>query len=232
MTESRKHYRTVQRSRFMQAQIQRASESVSGDILDLSAGGVGLVVAAGKWDVGDEVAIEFATHVFVEPIVVAARVVRVAPRAEGLHVGFEFTDLDQVDRDTPYILRREFNRRSAPRVWPDEPIEVHVSSARRTDSVTMTVGDLSTSGMRLGWPRGIADLFAQGSELNLAFTLPQGGGAHELKATLRAVRASRGNVAFHVEYVPEAGPQWEAATSALKAYVAQRWDEHHAASRR
>jgi len=130
------------------------------------------------------------------------------------------------DDDLSSLLRREFNRRSAPRVWPSEPIDVLVEHPRLDEPIRASMIDVSPTGIGLSWPRGRVDVVAADDPIELRFVLPDSLWECHVRAALRAARWLDDDLILHIEFEPHGDAVCPLSRQAIHGFVVKHWDAY------
>lgn len=227
MDGRREQYREPQRRPFLRAKLEVLGvAAVEGQVVDLSAGGAGLLLSKGqasKMRVGLGACLLFETLVLLKPIRLTARVACTAEESDGrVRVGLEFTRPGELDRQVPFVLRKEFNRRGEPRSRPDGPIDVLVAASDGSEQVRGRVVDVSTGGLGVSLGARDPGKLATAERVTLSFGLP--GSSTELRfaGKVRGRRAHGDLTLLNVQFDARATEDYEWQRSIVEEYVTER----------
>ncbi len=193
--------------------------------MDLSAGGSGLRVDGREHpDLrrGVVVYLLFETLVLLKPIRLTARVVRVEPGDGDVLYGLEFTDMSELNRQIPFVLRKEFNRRATPRSRPDDLIEVLLESEDGQEQARARMVDISTGGLGLSLGATEQGKFTSVEEVVVSFHLPGNATKLSFAGRVRGRRVRGAGTLLNIQFDPRTTTDYEWQRSMLEEYVAER----------
>ena len=227
MDGRRERYRETQQRPFLRAKLEVLGvASAEGQVVDLSAGGAGVLLPKAKaasMRVGLGACLLFETLVLLKPIRLSARIACTVEEADGrVRVGLEFTRPGELDRQVPFVLRKEFNRRADPRARPEDPIDVLVASPDGSEKARARMVDVSTGGLGVSLSAGDAGKFATAEKLSLAFHLPGSSTELHFAGKVRGRRAQGDLTLLNVQFDARATEDYEWQRSIVEEYVTER----------
>ena len=176
--ELRRHYRHAPgKKHALSVKLARPEDPVAGDLIDLSAGGAGVLF---PWDrdpgmvPGDEVVLSFTSLVHGGEVETTARVARARDEQEpaGRRYGFEFTDHERLFAQLDAYYFKFFNRRRAMRVRPGLDRELCAELSFGPESVKVALHDVSPDGFGVLMKAEEAQLLDGVASMTCTFTLP------------------------------------------------------------
>lgn len=224
--DSRKHYRCApdETHRLSAGVYRRGQVAFVGEVLDLSAGGMG-VVFTGE-DPGlevDELVALLVTEVACEKeIPVHSRVASVRELEDGQRLyGVEFDEPDVLRDELSQKYRRFFNLRGNTRVWPPLGTSIEMRVEGGLGRVDTTLEDISAGGLAFDVEAECGQRLEEGAELDLTFTLPVDAGDVRVRAAVRHREFASGRALIGVAFLDLAGP----CAAAVRAFIASRGAE-------
>jgi hypothetical protein len=199
-----------------------AFPEVEGKLTDISSTGAGLVFLANrdpKLTLGDELELIFCapTGGEVETLAIVRSFV---DRGDFVRYGFEFADPEELDARVPLLLRAMFNRRRAPRVTPEESVEVELT--HESGAVSGSLVEVSTVGAAFEIPFSCVEAFERGAVIQCEFSLPTCARALSLAAVVRSFRLVGPVVHLGVEFDVERTEEFDDVFSELQDFIASR----------
>lgn len=197
---------------------------VEGDVQDLSAYGCGAqfpLEGTPRLEPGTEVILAFHALLLPKPLEARARVRSQVDENQHRTVRFEFVDPDETLRHVPYVLLREFNRRSDPRLPIDGVVEVNIQTGTESESWTARLADISTGGAALNMTPEQGETLSTETPLHIRFQLPGHPKNFYFVVLVCGLRAHTGAVECSVEFDENATPAFETQRAELEAYVSE-----------
>lgn len=221
----RQVYRIELTGTFHMRGLLRLSEGVGveGKLTDISAHGASLVFLSGsdpKLEIGYELAMVFSGPNGLVIETEAAVRSRYA-QDEYVRYGFEFLRREELQARIPYLMRAVFNRRRAPRVAPESPIEVTLEP-EGAEPLKGSLADVSVSGAGIEVPFLAFEKVPIGRTLKASFALP--GCEHPVRVvgTVRGHRTSGPSVHVGIEFEADQTRDFPSQQAMLENYVSLR----------
>jgi len=148
----------------------------------------------------------------------------VRSRFEGdsfIRYGFEFANIEELNKRIPILMRAVFNRRRSPRVQPDTPVAVTLE-AEGTDTITANLVNISVSGAAIEVPFTAFENYVDGGKVTTTLDLPEALKAVCLKGSIRGIRMQGPSVHLGIEFSEDTTPHWEEQVAQLENYVCSR----------
>ncbi|MCZ6538222.1 MAG: PilZ domain-containing protein [Chloroflexi bacterium] len=203
--------------------------SISGQVLDISAGGVGISVSfplAGRsvLAVGEEVAIAFTSTLFEKELTVSARVVHRAGDEQNAQYGFRFSDPQPLDAQLTPMFHRLLNRRRSPRVTPapDFPVLAILSAETGHTWTAGQVVDISNTGIGVIGSPEIESRFGSVERVELSVSLPGHADALRLHGVIRNRYTVRGQIRYGIDFEFKQSEESQRNQAAIINYVEER----------
>lgn len=198
--------------------------SVEGYVQDLSARGCGAqfpLAETRRLVPGTEVGIAFHALLLPEPLQARAVIRSLSEESQCRTVRLEFVDPNETLRRVPYVLLREFNRRSDPRLPIEGMVEVSIQSGTESESWTARLADISTGGVALIMTPEQGETLSGETPLHIRFQLPGHPKNFYFVALVCGMRAHTGAVECSVEFDENATPAFETQRAELETYVSE-----------
>jgi c-di-GMP-binding flagellar brake protein YcgR len=225
MSSQRDGYHVGQRRKFMTVSLNTPDGvRVEGDVQDLSAYGCGAlfpVDGTPDLETGAEVSIAFHALLLPKPLKAVARVCSQVDEGQQRTVRLEFVDPDETLRRVPYVLLREFNRRSDVRLPIDDVVEVSIQMGSETESWSARLADISTGGAALTMTPEQGATLSRETPLHIRFQLPGHPKNFYFVALVCGIRAQTGAVECSVEFDENATPAFETQRMEVESYVSK-----------
>ena len=194
-----------------------------GEPLDISIDGIGVRFSCGEPPplvVGHHVILSFMSPNFPKPVEVEAQIVDRRESVGFSRYRFQYVDADELKRQLPKHVFKQFNRRQSYRVKPDpdKPVDVTLSPKESTQVICIDedvkphlgsgeqdiIGrllDISVCGAGVLVDQSAEAVFAAISQSTLSFTLPPSRNLIEVEAWIRYRRAAGKFVHYGLEFV-------------------------------
>jgi c-di-GMP-binding flagellar brake protein YcgR len=205
--------------------ILRLSEEqdIEGRLVDVSTHGASLAFLPGSdpnLTLGSELDMTFIGPNGIQ--VEAVTVVRNRFESDDfVRYGFQFKDVEGLNKNIPILMRAVFNRRRAPRVVPDKPIEVELSSPE-LETIAAKLVNLSTTGLAIEVPFTLFESYQAGLEVSAAFNLPGSISTVRVTGPIRGCRMQGPSVHLGIEIEEDKTPDFERQVAALENFVCSR----------
>lgn len=237
-SELRRHYRRAPgKKHALGVKLVRAEGPVAGELIDLSAGGAGVLF---PWDrdpvmePGEEVELSFTSLVHGGEVKVAAVVASARDEEEpaGRRYGFEFTDHERLFAQLDAYYFKFFNRRRAMRVRPALDKKLRAELSFGPGSMDVAIHDVSPDGFGVLMKPEDAQLLDGVNDMTCTFTLPGAKEATTWQArTVHLTSLAQGTALGAVFLIAEAdavGPERQALADYCAARAAEiaLWDTH------
>ncbi len=207
--------------------------SISGQVVDLSAGGGGISISfplAGRpvLAVGEEVALTFTSTLFKKELTVSARVVHGTGDEQNAHYGFEFSDPQELDAQLTPMFHRLPNRRRSPRVTParDSPVLVILNAETGHKWTTGHIVDISAAGIGVLVSPETELRLGSVERVELSVSLPGHLDPLRLHGVIRNRYTVRGQIRYGIEFEFERSEESQRNQTAIINYVAERQRQH------
>lgn len=171
-------------------------------------------------EAGQVARLEFRGLLLLEPLCAQAAVKSRTADGDRVLLALEFIDPESVQRNVPYVLLAEFNRRTAPRVPIDDVVEVTVQSLGIEDPALLL--EVSTGGVGLRISNELARQLTPGDRLELSFRLPEHPEGFHLLGMVRGLRPSGDWVGCSIQFDEAATADFERQREALERIVDRR----------
>jgi c-di-GMP-binding flagellar brake protein YcgR len=225
MSSQQDGYHVGQRRNFMTVSLNMPDGvTVEGDVLDLSAYGCGAhfpLEGSPRLEPGTEVNLAFRALLLPTPLQARARVRSLVDENQHRTVRLEFVDPDETLRRVPYVLLREFNRRSDPRLPIEGVVQVNIQAGTDSESWTARLADISTGGAALNMTPEQGETMSTKTPLHIRFQLPDHPKSFYFVALVCGLREQTGAVECSVEFDENATPAFETQRKELEAYVSE-----------
>ncbi len=230
--EMRREYRRVPGKKHALGVKLAASNQppVAGELVDLSAGGVGVLFPGGRdpgLDPGQEVLLSFSSLMHGGEVVAEALARSSWDGDEGgRRYGFEFTDRERLFAQLDAYYFKFFNRRRAMRVRPALDRKLTATLAIESDSMEVSIHNISPDGFGVVVAPEKAGMLEGAEDLTCTFAVPKTASQERAAGVwlARAVHLSplpQGLVFGAVFLIPE-DPEVIARRQALAEYCAER----------
>lgn len=227
MSSNRRQYRVDQRRRFVSVNLRTPEGlEVEGIAASLSSGGASLTFDSNELPALEpDCRLELVFHALLltRPIEASAHLRYYTEIEDGtVQLGVEFANSDEVLRQVPYVMLREFNRRSGPHVQVDEPTEVEVRGKGEEEGLIGLLADISIGGLCLRLPIGLGHALECGEQRFFGFRLPQSSSDLLLSGSVCGLRSESDAMMVSVEFDPEATGDYEAQRLSIEDFIARR----------
>ena len=135
--------------------------------------------------------------------------------------GFEFTNIEELNKRIPILMRAVFNRRRSPRVQPEAPVAVKLE-VEGTDTITANLVNVSVSGAAIEVPFTAFENYIDGSDVTTTFDLPDVLEGVCIKGSIRGIRMQGPSVHLGIEFSEDMTPQWKEQIALVGNYVCSR----------
>lgn len=232
--EARRYYRRAPgKKHALSVKVRTSADrSVSGELVDLSAGGAAVLCPAGDipgLGPGAPVSLRFSSLIHGKDVETAAQVAR-APQQADAPWGFEFTDVPGLFQQLDTYFLKFFNRRRAIRVQPALDTKIVVRLQAPSGPLEGRLVNVSVDGLGVGVDPALAESLGAVEALDVEFTIPRVKVRIPWQAHRSHVSASSRGTVFGARFDPRPAEGLEDERSVLAEYVdaraaeMARWD--------
>ena len=200
-------------------------EALTGKVVELTAYGCAVLLeadAAALFAEGDELPLSFDCLLLLTPIRTRAKVLSAVRDGDVARCSFEFVDSDGLLRQVPYVLRRDFTRRMAPRVRPGEHIRILIQPREARRRIEASLVDISVGGLAVEVPPPDAATILGWSSVRISFRLNGYAEPFRLIGEVRHCRESDLTCTVSLEFDAAESPEFETQQSSIGLFVVER----------
>ena len=233
MTDTRRQYRVspISTDDLSIAIVVSRHRCVPGRIVDVSAGGIGLLFDPQSdvvRRVGQTLWLRISSNYLSEPLTASAVILRRTEVEEGRLYGLEFFDSLGLLSDLPPEFAGLFNQRREHRIEPDpeHPIEVKVEGIDDlVFEVKAFLRDLSTEGLSFRAPPLAECVLSKTKVADVSFRLEEGSEELTFCGRIRHRDLVGDCICYGVCFLPELTDNFQVKRAKLETYVTERRQE-------